>query len=154
MHWNEFVKAAPDLARLGEERLEKWGLCLVGTIRKDGTPRISPVEPLIVDGKLYLGMMWRSKKALDLLRDPRCLVHSIITDKAGTEGEFKLRGRAMDINDPDERERYCVALFEKINWRPEGSEWHLFALDIDHAAYQVFENEQRKTEVWRSELSS
>ncbi len=148
MHWNEFANAAPDLARLGEERLEKWGLCLVGTIRKDGTPRISPVEPIIIGGRLYLGMMWRSKKALDLLRDPRCLVHSVITDKAGTEGEFKLRGRAIDIGDPDERERYCVALYEKINWRPEGDEWHLFALDIDHAAYQVFENEQRHTQVW------
>lgn len=148
MQWNEFAEAAPELARLGEERLDKWGLCLVGTIRKDGTPRISPVEPLITDGKLYLGMMWRSTKALDLLRDPRCLVHSIISDKAAPEGEFKLRGRAIDVPDQDERERYCVALYEKTNWRPEGTEWHLFALDIEHAAYQVFENEQRKTEVW------
>ena len=71
MHWNEFATAAPELARLGEERFEKWGLCLVGTIRKDGSPRISPVEPLITGGKLYLGMMWRSKKALDLIRDSR-----------------------------------------------------------------------------------
>ena len=148
MHWNEFAKAAPDLARPGQERPDKWGLCLVGTIHKDGTPRISPVEPLITGGKLYLGMMWRSKKALDLLRDPRCLVHSIISDREGTEGEFKLRGRAIDTRDPDERERYCIALYEKINWRPEGDEWHLFALDIEHAAYQVFENEQRKTHVW------
>ncbi|HET9475854.1 MAG TPA: pyridoxamine 5'-phosphate oxidase [Dehalococcoidia bacterium] len=148
MHWSEFAAAAPDLARMGEERLEKWGLCLVGTIRKDGTPRISPVEPIITGGKLYLGMMWRSTKALDLLRDPRCLVHSIISDKAGTEGEFKLRGRAIDIRDPGEREGYCVALYEKIKWRPEGDDWHLFALDIEHAAYQVFEGEQRKTTVW------
>lgn len=148
MHWNEFATAAPELARLGEERLEKWGLCLVGTIRRDGTPRISPVEPVITGGKLNLGMMWRSKKALDLLRDPRCLLHSIITDKAGTEGEFKLRGQAAEITDEDQRERYCVALYEKIKWRPEGVEWHLFALDIEQAAYQVFENEKRKTEVW------
>lgn len=150
MHWNEFAEAALDLARLGEERFDKWGLCLVGTIRKDGTPRISPVEPLITDGRLYLGMMWRSKKALDLLRDPRCLVHSIISNRAGNEGEFKLRGRAVEISDPEERERYCVALYEKIKWRPEGREWHLFALDIDHAAYQYFENEERKTRVWQA----
>ena len=148
MQWNEFANAAPDLARLGEERLEKWGLCLVGTIRKDDTPRISPVEPLITSGKLYLGMMWRSKKALDLIRDSRCLVHNVITDKAGNEGEFKLRGHAAEITDEDERERYCVALYEKIKWRPQGAEWHLFFLDIEQAAYQVFENEQRKTQVW------
>lgn len=148
MHWKEFAAAVPDLARLGEERLDKWGLCLVGTIRRDGTPRISPVEPLIAGGRFYLGMMPRSTKALDLRRDPRCLVHSIISDKAGTEGEFKLRGRAIEISDPDERERYCVALFEKIGWRPEGEDWHLFALDIEQAVYQAFENEQRKTAVW------
>jgi hypothetical protein len=148
MHWSEFATAAPELARLGEERLEKWGLCLVGSIRKDGTPRISPVEPLITDGKLYLGMMWRSKKALDLLRDPRCLIHSVISDKAGTEGEFKLRGRALEITDLDERERYCAALYEKIGWRPEEPEFHVFGLDIEHAAYQYFEGEQHHTQTW------
>lgn len=148
MEWNEFAMAVPELARRGEERFDGWGLCFLGTIRKDGTPRISPVEPLITGGKLYLGMMWRSKKALDLLRDPRCLVHSIITDRAGTEGEFKLRGRVTEIADRDERERYCVALYEKINWRPEGTEWHLFALDVEQAVYQVFEGEARKTQVW------
>jgi hypothetical protein len=30
---------------------------LVGTLRANGWPRISPVEALIVDGGLYLGMM-------------------------------------------------------------------------------------------------
>lgn len=72
----------------------------------------------------------------------------MVYKKSGSEGEFKFRGRAVNISDPDECERYCVALYEKIKWRPEGTEWHLFALDIDQAAYQVFENEQRKTEVW------
>ena len=43
---------------------------LVGTIRKDGTPRISPNEPDFAVGRLFVSMMWRSKKALDLLRDP------------------------------------------------------------------------------------
>ncbi len=100
MNWSQFAKAAPDLAKAGEERFERWSLILLGSVRKDGTPRISPVEPLIVGGELLLGMMWQSKKALDLLREPRCLVHSIITDRKGNEGEFKLRGRARDIADP------------------------------------------------------
>ena len=107
MNWNEFAQAAPDLAKAGEERFERWGLILLGSVRKDGTPRISPVEPLIVGGELMLGMMWQSKKALDLLREPRCLIHSIITDRKGNEGEFKLRGRARDIGDPDVREAYA-----------------------------------------------
>ena len=89
MIWSEFAEAAPELARLGEERFDRAGVVLVGTIRKDGSPRISPVEPLIGQGRLLLGMMPRSKKALDLLRDPRCLVHSAIANRHGTEGEFR-----------------------------------------------------------------
>jgi len=39
---------------------------LVTTIRSDGTPRVSPVEPFVMDGILWLSMLWRSKKAADL----------------------------------------------------------------------------------------
>ena len=148
MNWSEFAEAAPDLAKAGEERFERWGLILLGSVRKDGTPRISPVEPLIVGGELMLGMMWQSKKALDLLRDPRCLVHSIITDRKGNEGEFKLRGTARDIVDLDVREAYAKALFEEIGWRPDEPDWHLFTIDIEHAALIAFENEQKSVQTW------
>ena len=80
MNWSEFKLEAPDLAALGEERFESTGLVLVGTIRKDGWPRISPVEPLLFEGRLCLGMMWRSRKSLDLIRDPRCTVNSIASN--------------------------------------------------------------------------
>ena len=133
MNWTQFAEASPELARLAEERFEKTGLILLGSITADGTPRISPVEPLIVDGELMLGMMWQSKKALDLLRDPRCLVHNTIANKDGTEGEIKLRGRAVNVDDPAKRERYGEELFKKINWRPE-EPYHLFALDIHSVA--------------------
>jgi hypothetical protein len=88
MKWSDFVAASPKLAALGEERMEQHGVILLGTLRRDGPPRITPVEPLIVDDELELGMMWPSKKAFDLLRDPRCQVHTVITDRNGTEGEF------------------------------------------------------------------
>ena len=148
LNWNDFAQAAPELAKAGEERFERWGLILLGSVRKDGTPRISPVEPLIVGGELMLGMMWQSKKALDLLRDPRCLVHSIISDRKGNEGEFKLRGRARDISDLDVREIYSKALFEKIGFRPEGPKWHLFVIDIEHAALIAFEGEKKTVQTW------
>ena len=72
---------------------ERSGLVLLGTLRKNGWPRISPVEAYITDGHLYLGMMWQSRKALDLLRDPRCTVHSVVSKPDGSEGEFKVYGR-------------------------------------------------------------
>ena len=136
--WAEFQAASPALAGKGEDRFDRTGLILLGTVRKDGRPRISPVEPVITDGRLYLGMMWQSKKALDLLRDPRCVVHNTVSDRHGKEGEFKVYGRGLAIDDEDDRERYCQALFAKIEWRPEGEEWHLFDIHVDEAVFQQF----------------
>jgi hypothetical protein len=47
MRWSEFQEAAPDLARLAEERFAQPGVAILGTIRKDGAPRISAIEPVI-----------------------------------------------------------------------------------------------------------
>ena len=60
MRWSEIERSQPRLAELGRHRLLGPGVVLVGTIRRDGTPRISPVEPFVMDGDLWLIMMWRS----------------------------------------------------------------------------------------------
>lgn len=150
MNWSEFRADSPDLAALGEERFERTGLVLVGTIRKDGWPRISAVEPLLFEDQLCVGMMWRSRKALDLLRDPRCTVNSIVSDKDGAEGDFKVFGVAVEENDLEVRGRFCDALFEKIGWKPEEPDFHLFAIDIHSAAFIRFEAEEMKHIVWRA----
>ena len=137
MDWEEFKRADPELAALGEERIEATGLVLLGTLRKNGFPRISPVEPLLTMGRLYLGMMWQSRKALDLLRDPRCTVHTTVSDRHGSEGEFKLYGRGLEVRDPEKRRLYGEALYEKIGIKPEEREFHLSAVDIESAAYAV-----------------
>ena len=149
VRWGEFAEAEPELARFGEERFARSGLCLLGTIRANGFPRISPVEPLIHAGRLYLGMMWRSRKALDLLRDPRCVVHNTVADKAGTEGDFKLYGIARDVLDEDERESYGVALQEATGWRPETA-YHLFEVAVSEIGWYRYEgDETHDIRVWR-----
>jgi hypothetical protein len=138
MIWEEFKHQAPEMAALGEERFERTGVVLLGTLKKDGWPRISPVEVLITDGHLFMGMIWRSRKALDLLRDARCAVHNAITSREGTDGEFKLYGRAIEIRDLDVRRRYGDALYAKIGWKPDEPEFHLFSLDIESASFTEF----------------
>ena len=44
----------------------------------------------MLDGDLWLAMLWGSVKAADLVRDPRLLVHSIVTSRGGRLGEVKL----------------------------------------------------------------
>ncbi len=146
--WQEFREADRPFARLAEARIDGEGLVLVGTLRRNGWPRISPVEPLIVDGVLYLGMMWESKKALDLRRDPRCVVHSVVRDKAGTEGDVKVYGTAVDVAGAEERERYCRALEARIGWRPDG-DFHLFAVEITEVGYFVVAAGGHETRTWR-----
>ncbi|MGH9429051.1 MAG: pyridoxamine 5'-phosphate oxidase family protein, partial [Terriglobia bacterium] len=74
MRWAEFTAACPELAEMAQRRFVRDQLVLVGTLRTDGWPRISPCEVDIAAGHLFLGMMWRSTKALDLLRDSRLIV--------------------------------------------------------------------------------
>lgn len=52
MRWEEFQRSDPELSALGEERFDRTGLILLGTLREDGWPRIYPVEPLITGGDL------------------------------------------------------------------------------------------------------
>ena len=142
MKWEGFAAAAPELARLGQDLFDRTGLCILGTIRRDGSPRISPCEPFVVDGELTLGMMWRSRKALDLLRDPRLVVHNAQCDRAGADGDFKLYGRVWDVADPLSRERYADVLDARIDWRPR-EPYHLFAVDIESAGYIRFGKDPR-----------
>ncbi len=111
---------------------------MLGTLRSDGSPRISPCEIDLVEGHVYLGMMWRSKKALDLLHDPRCVVHSITRDRTGTEGDVKLYGRMMEVHGPELREAYRAAVRARIDWAPDEPEFHLFELVVKSAAYAIF----------------
>jgi hypothetical protein len=138
MRWDEFAAAVPELATLGEERLRSKELCLVGTLRRNGWPRISPVEPEFVDGELMLGMMWRSPKALDLLRDPRLVVHSVVTTRLGTEGDFKLYGVAVDVREPERRAAFRAAMKARIDWEPPEPNFHLFAVDVESAGFVTF----------------
>ena len=46
MRWQEFELQQSRLAALGRRCLGDPGVVLVGTIRRDGSPRLSPVEPL------------------------------------------------------------------------------------------------------------
>jgi Pyridoxamine 5'-phosphate oxidase len=135
MHWSDIEHAQHRLARLGHQRLIEPGVVLVVTIRRDGTARLSPVEPLVLDGDLWLSMMWQSAKARDLLRDPRVLVHGIVTSRDGADGEFKIRGTARTEDDPAVQRRYAETVTSSLGWSPQPGRFHLFAVDISQVSF-------------------
>ena len=137
MNWGRFAAASPELAALGRERFERQELCMLGTIRRNGWPRISPCELDFVGDEIMLGMMWQSPKARDLARDSRCVLHSCTSDRLGTEGDFKLYGRARDVRDSATRDAYRAAIRARIDWEPDDP-FHLFVIDVESGGYVVF----------------
>jgi hypothetical protein len=135
MRWSDLESAQPGLAGLGRRRLLAPGVVLAGTIRRDGSPRISPVEPYVLDGDLWLCLLWQSAKAGDLRRDPRILVHSIVTGRDGGEGEFKIRGTARPEHDPGVQRRYAEAVTAGLGWSPTPGRFHLFAVGLDDVTF-------------------
>ena len=92
MSWGRLQAEAPELARLGRECLAR-GLALLGSIRADGSPRVSPIGVFFLDGELVVGVMAHSGKARDLRRDPRIALQSVVTAPEEGEPELKLYGR-------------------------------------------------------------
>ncbi|HET8751001.1 MAG TPA: pyridoxamine 5'-phosphate oxidase family protein [Gaiellaceae bacterium] len=93
MSWARFAAEAPELAALCRARLEEPGVALLGTLRRDGAPRIDPVEPHFAGDELVLGAMPGTAKAHALRRDPRCVLHSTIAGPDTGETDVKLSGR-------------------------------------------------------------
>ena len=94
--WRDMELGAPEIARLGMARLNVTRVAMLGTLRRDGSPRISPVEPYVEGGRLLVGAVTWSGKAADLRRDPRYVLHSVVTGPDSGEGELKLYGFAAE----------------------------------------------------------
>jgi hypothetical protein len=137
---------------MAHDRFTSDELILVGTLRRDGTPRISPSEPDFAAGHLFLGMMWRSPKAVDLLRDPRCVVHSVPSDRWNEGGDIKLYGLLTAVDDIALRTVYRDAISARLDWAPTEPDFHLFSLDVREAAYKRFDEHTNETWTWERDV--
>ena len=136
--WAELETAAPDITARGRELLERFQFVFVGTLTKNGSPRVNPCEAYVIDGHLLLNMMPRSLKALDLLRDPRIYVHTPVTSKEASEsGEFKLAGSAPALEDVGLRRKLDDLFWQMIQWRP-ASDSHYFEVLAERVAYHKY----------------
>jgi hypothetical protein len=134
MRWSEIPAWQPALGAVADRLLIEPGVLLAGTIRRDGTPRISGVEPLVLDGDLWLSMMSDSAKRRDLDRDPRVVLNSIITSPS-PPAEIKVRGTARTVTERDRQERYAAAVAEQIGWQPVTGQFTLFTVEVTDLTY-------------------
>jgi hypothetical protein len=136
MTWRDLELCAPEIAAPGKTRLHQTRVALLATLRRDGSPRISPVEPYFASGHLLFGAMVWTLKVRDLERDARCTLHSAITGPNEREGELKLYGRALDAD--DEVRNACREGWW-IDEPPESA--RVFSLSIEEAAFVTWDYE-------------
>jgi hypothetical protein len=134
--WQDVQAGAPEVARLGIARLEAARVALLGTLRRDRSPRISPVEPYVVAGHLLAGAMAWSHKAADLRRDPRYVLHSAVTGPDNAEGELKVYGSAAEA---DQELRGAAAGAWWAAWPAEKA--IVYSLLIEQAAFIEWDTE-------------
>jgi len=154
--WTEFADEAPEIAEMAERRLAATGLMMLATLRRDGFPRISPVEPVLAgdrlalhDSTLWLGMMVDSTKSRDLKRDGRCSLHTATADKQVSQGDVKLWGTATAVTDPDTLARFSDDIFESVGFRFEVGSFDAFDIDLLGASSVSVADDVMYVKTWK-----
>jgi hypothetical protein len=130
--WAQFAAAAPELAALGLALLNKYQIAYLATVRKDGAPRVHPVSPFIIEGRLFVATKPSSPKAYDQLRDGRYVIHALPGEN---DDEFLIRGRSLAVTDAATR-----ALIMAQGPHFVHADDYFFEYDIELAATTVWEN--------------
>jgi hypothetical protein len=125
--WEGFAAQAPTIAEVFLRRHAATGnLCLLGTLRPDGFPRISPMEPRFFEGELWLVGMPDTAKFADLAADPRFTLHTATVDTHVTEGDAKVWGTVEDVRDAALHQRFAEALFAETGFDLRGRTFDQF----------------------------
>jgi hypothetical protein len=133
--WAEFERADPDLAAFGRERLD-GKVCFHATLRKDGSPRVHPVEPWIAAGLLLVRFRARSPKVGEVARDARFALHSPMDNPDGIGGEFLVSGWMEQVS---ARHPGARAIAEE-----SPGPLAFFAMSVEEAAGTTYEGEERE----------
>jgi len=142
--WAEFAAEQPDMAAFVQGRFAADRHALIATLRKDGAPRISGVEPDFTRGQVWAGMMHDSLKSKDLQRDPRFALHCMSTTASVTEaGDAKISGTAEFWTDQAE---YLKELFERTGWNPD--ELDLFRFNVTEVVQITTEGDEMVVLSW------
>jgi hypothetical protein len=151
MTWTEFTEAAPRIAAVFTRRhAAARNLCMLATLRSDGFPRISPMEPRIFEDRLWIVGMQGTAKFRDLARDPRFCLHTATVDPQVTDGDAKLWGVVENVRDRTLHERFFTALFEETGFDLRGQEFEQFyAADITGASAVEVGDGHMDVIIWR-----
>jgi hypothetical protein len=123
--WQTFSEADPSLAAHGRRLLLlgreyggfEAGLAYLATIRPDGGPRIHPISPALLHGRLYAFILTASPKYADLRRDGRYALHSFphtLAEDSFDDEEWYLTGVATPVEDAATRQAVTDACGDDV----------------------------------------
>lgn len=134
--FRDIEQEAPDLAARAQAVISSTINAVLGTIRRDGTPRLSGIDPYFEDGELRIGSMADARKGQDLRRDPRVVVHSIPWESR------RLREGADHPGDADVKVTGAAVLVS------ESSDADLFRIDVDSIVVISVDKDQLVIDRW------
>ncbi|KAF0845148.1 pyridoxamine 5'-phosphate oxidase family protein [Nocardia caishijiensis] len=149
--WSQFTEEAPRIAELFLRRHRATGnLCMLGTLRADGWPRISPIEPMIFEDMLVLAGMPDTRKFDDLARDPRFCLHTATVDTNVTDGDAKLFGTVTDLRDESVHARFAQKLFDDSGFDIRGQKFdHFYVADLTSASTVEVTDDHLTITIWK-----
>lgn len=149
--WREFTEGAPSVAEVFTRRHTATGcLCMLATLRADGYPRISPLEPRVFEDHLVVVGMPDTTKFRDLARDPRFCLHTATVDTEVEDGDAKLWGTVERLPDKALHQRFATDLFEETGFDLRGREFEPFYVaDLTGASSVEIRDGQMLVTIWK-----
>lgn len=143
MSWQNLVDGNPELAQYGAARFTNR-VAYLATVRKDGSPQVHPVSPILRDNRLFVFMYPTSPKAHDLQRDGRYALHCAVEDNSGGAGEFYVRGKARQNFSADDWERVRPGRAAEF-----GTKYILFEFAVEQAFSMVYVGDDTAQNRWK-----
>ena len=144
MSWKEFEQGNPKLAQFGKRRFGS-GVAYLGTVSKNGFPRVHPVSPIINGGEMYVFMYPTSPKGKDLLERKKYALHCQVEDKDGGHGEFYVRGEGKLVENEEIWEKLRSGKVKEMK-----EKYILFSLSIDFAFSMIYDGDTIVKNSWKS----
>ncbi len=123
---------------------------MLATIRSDGAPRISPMEPRIFEDHLVLVGMPGTTKFRDLDRDPRFCLHTATVDPQVGDGDAKLFGRVRHLDDEAFHQRFAQDVLDDIGLDLRGQAFDPFHVaELTSASSLEIVDDQLQITIWK-----
>lgn len=149
--WAQFTKEAPYVSEVFSRRHAATGkLCMLGTIKADGSPRVSPMEPNVVEGQLVLVGMPGTSKFRDLTKDPRFELHTATIDTGVSEGDAKVSGVVENFPNAEFQGRFLEDLYATSGFDLRGQLFDpFFVANLTAGSCIELDTDRLKITIWK-----